>query len=602
MSNRANKRNLEEEPAINNDVKVTKKSKKNNIPSSEPLPEDENPLPEPLPEPEKDSSSEEDDDSLDPNGTEDGEENKDENKDKNSLYKPIPKRTLVKNEKEENSYVLNPDHIDMLKKIDYNSVLRFRHKIESVSIRRRLEMFNYIRSDMRPVITDLLQINYSHVKDEADWINWSDENIFERLLEVLPKSSENGAVTIEERLYLLKCDFNAQDYGLATDYVAAFRAEMKMWEKAFIGSSEEKKNSLRMIISNIIKKGKSKNKEKSYSYQLAVKLESKKYEEVQAFTSELLRKAREMNKFINEAMSCGLVEQYPEQKGKKPFKKDFPTDGNKPVKSNKSCWGCGRDTHTKDECKLKLHPDFNRGKGPWISSENGKAWAERVDESGNKIITLPFTKTLSGETFSVHSKKESKKSFVKRKELLNIIQNKNIKITSPFIYVNALFNDIYYKFIMILDTGAIQANYLSKRWVDKLDIEGFKIKNDLTIISADSSKIDYFGTITLYNIVFKKLFLKLNNKFLKQISIDKLDFRIINSEIDMIIGLPTIKKYKLVTEVFKEIFEDEELEEVILGRTIYTMLLSISLQADRTEVLMNRWMWSTKRRARILQL
>jgi len=181
MSNKNNKRTLEEEPVINNDVKVTKKSKKNQIASLEPLPEEEDPLPEPLPEPipepERDSSSDEEDDQLDLDGMEDEEESShekiEETKDKNKfLSKPIPKREM---EKEENSYVLNPDHIDMLKKIDYNSVLRFRHKIESVSIRRRLEMFNYIRSDMRPVITDLLQINYSHVKEESDWIDWSDE-------------------------------------------------------------------------------------------------------------------------------------------------------------------------------------------------------------------------------------------------------------------------------------------------------------------------------------------------------------------------------------------------------------------------------------------
>jgi len=64
-----------------------------------------------------------------------------------------------------------------------------------------------------------------------------------------------------------------------------------------------------------------------------------------------------------------------------------------PNKSSNTCLGCGRSGHTRPNCLLVKHPEFNQENIPWSESKKGKAWRQRK----KGIMVLPATETLNND-------------------------------------------------------------------------------------------------------------------------------------------------------------------------------------------------------------
>ena len=66
------------------------------------------------------------------------------------------------------------------------------------------------------------------------------------------------------------------------------------------------------------------------------------------------------------------------QNGKKAFKsgdkKLYKPSEDREQKTKVICGGCGMRNHTKTECELKPHPDWNNSSQTWHESVKGKAW------------------------------------------------------------------------------------------------------------------------------------------------------------------------------------------------------------------------------------
>jgi len=126
------------------------------------------------------------------------------------------------------------------------------------------------------------------------------------------------------------------------------------------------------------------------------------------------------------------------------------------------CYGCGRPHHKSIDCILKHHPDFNREKGvKWNVSANGKSWKAKGDSF------LPWSKTLSGKVWEDAPPKPTSK----QGELLNHLKNNDTLLidytyTLPCKITELQDNPLDIQ--ALIDTGALQSNYVNKQTADWL--------------------------------------------------------------------------------------------------------------------------------------
>jgi hypothetical protein len=214
------------------------------------------------------------------------------------------------------------------------------------------------------------------------------------------------------------------------------------------------------------------------------------------------------------------------------------------------------------------HPDYNNENVPWSESTNGKLWNKRFDKNNNPVKVLPWESTLSGTTWNsappipTSKKRSNNSNFTpnnnnkKRKlfEINNIIDNNtstipNFDYSLPCLIQvnNNSVEDVKSK--VLFDTGALHGNYINLKFaksLSKLGININKLKNH-TVCSAFGECYDIVGVVDL-NIKFlnkNESCCCNNNKIDIPNDFILLSFHVIISPYDIIIGLPTIMKYKL---------------------------------------------------------
>ena len=80
-------------------------------------------------------------------------------------------------------------------------------------------------------------------------------------------------------------------------------------------------------------------------------------------------------------------------------KEDQPTTSVEATKKNNGlrCDGCNRPNHTRDFCRLKNHPDFNK-EGPWVGSAVERTI--RVWDHSQPDVILPWRQRSDGTTWN----------------------------------------------------------------------------------------------------------------------------------------------------------------------------------------------------------
>jgi hypothetical protein len=158
--------------------------------------------------------------------------------------------------------------------------------------------------------------------------------------------------------------------------------------------------------------------------------------------------------------------------------------------SHKLCFHCGRSNHSPEMCRLKTHPDANHDKSiTWGESPAGLKWIERKEE------VLPFRITLNGESFFVPKDNNTmKEKNGKLEYYVDIHDDKSTTNNLPTIYPDILIastiqlnndDDLLSGNItlspgncekepqsqevkILLDSGALQGNYINKSTYDKI--------------------------------------------------------------------------------------------------------------------------------------
>ena len=204
------------------------------------------------------------------------------------------------------------------------------------------------------------------------------------------------------------------------------------------------------------------------------------------------------------------------------------TKTQKPKGSAMKCFGCGRSNHTQDTCGLRQHPDWNSQKSDWDQSTAGIAWKARIPSRE----TLPWNEQLSGKAFPkiiLHDNGKDEYLYIS-----DSLTEKELGDTK--FYSAELSNDITCtKCISVkylLDTGALNANYICRKLAEELQEEGVSYTLQDVRVKGLVDILVSPGFLYLYVII--------------EGIIIYLKFNILDIDYDMIIGRPTIHKHTIV--------------------------------------------------------
>ena len=226
------------------------------------------------------------------------------------------------------------------------------------------------------------------------------------------------------------------------------------------------------------------------------------------------------------------------------------------------CKGCGTANKHRESCDCLGHPDRNTSKLPFNKSTQYQDLKKRLPNVAHP--TLSFTKHLDGTDLSAKELKAMAEAKAKilgtNLPLLPPLQivsfiNDNRITTKYFVQCYVSTNDSNCLPVNVLvDTGALQGNYVSPTvadWLDKQDLVG----KPLCIISKKEARKINSVNLAGTNISTQTLGIRsFNVKFFNEINktcetLSCLRYTILPSNFDLIIGLPAIRKHHLTIKL-----------------------------------------------------
>jgi hypothetical protein len=185
---------------------------------------------------------------------------------------------------------------------------------------------------------------------------------------------------------------------------------------------------------------------------------------------------------------------------------------------------------------------------PWTSRCDGSTWDHPPHPSGK-------TKSSTGDNGKPFQNNG------KRHKGMETIHTLHIPpITEDTIKTILIHNNHELTIDILLDTGALQGNYISIETANWLRSKGAKASNvnSNKVCSAYGECKHSLGTFTTY--------LKFCNEITNLYETHLLVFKTVDIDFDMVIGRPTIKSLKL-TKQFPSQFEERDMSDVILENT-----------------------------------
>ena len=219
--------------------------------------------------------------------------------------------------------------------------------------------------------------------------------------------------------------------------------------------------------------------------------------------------------------------------------------------NNTKCDGCGRPHHTREQCRLKNHPDFNK-EGPY-PNQTPVAFNKRLDGTpwSNPQQQQQQGQKRPHNTYGPGNNNKSKLT------ILGAISDPSTDLV-PITVVAP--NDVTLRTKALIDNGATGSSFVSQTVASWLEENGAEIgeSNHHVKTAIKDKAVRIVGMVTLSCSV--------NN----EITNDKIPMifpsLVIDSEIDVIVGRPAIKQYRLVRALPSQ-FEDVE-EAVLPGASI----------------------------------
>jgi len=312
---------------------------------------------------------------------------------------------------------------------------------------------------------------------------------------------------------------------------------------------------------------------------------------IEDFNIKLLSKAHYLSECCNVSRECGMIfpssEGEPRDRGEK--RKDDNDD--EPQKKKKSkgdknrkdhvkpsahvkCNFCGRHNHPQDQCdrKRENHPHHNKAgdRIKWDDSKQGKAWKragysflDRKVEldpkfyKGKEIVACciectssvpvnpnPITPNLNTDSDIKNTDSDSSENTDLLANLQPFTSDEDFTIPATIITMK---NDLPIRFL--LDIGALQGNYISLDLAKALEASGVERKKCSQKVCSALHGIckEAHGMMSFFI-----EYINVNNENRKERI--KINAKVLDIEFDVIIGLPSIKSYNLVTEKFAHKF------------------------------------------------
>ena len=313
----------------------------------------------------------------------------------------------------------------------------------------------------------LLDLNFC---GQQDWRTMDSNKCFESLLREYPEARNSSQSTTEERFRnldkrLVRVDID--DPKCHDGLFLAIQAILEVPDEAPL--SQPRIEDLCKILTRMIGKDTPANK------RLQLHMESTEFKPTK-LNDWFWRVRKEMDRVYQATLTLreygvSCEQQRRDDKGHDKGNgghKDHEKPKGKRIRDAEECTSCGRQNHTTANCLLKTHPDANKSAEPWPQSVSGKAWKAKSEE------VLPFTRTLSGESWICPVQPKGK--FPKRQkcECNTIASLDTMTGNTDVVPCDIILTDTSLTTHMLVDSGALDGDYINREIADKLRAVGVK--------------------------------------------------------------------------------------------------------------------------------
>ena len=430
--------------------------------------------------------------------------------------------------------------LNMMENLDRRSIEKFRTEV--MMLRNQHVEFDrnmYISEKVRDLISIKMEsagiVDYSN--PEA-WRTWNDTNLFEELRYLFPEKDVIHTGTfysdVISRVDKLKLVIDFDKNLSEQNYIASFQTILRETNCMVEFSEDENLSLVKYSVNRLSYK----QEEASSSYKMLVDLQqhlkSKGPDNVrrmltllQAWIDEkrvsysvgdkygwhsTRKKGGDADSSVNPKTKLTNKERRDKRRtesGELPSKSGGKHISSENVHTGKRCDGCGRIDHIRSECKLNgIHPDFNLS-GKWEDSKAAKtlkSW--KVDGADTKALdALPFHRRLDGSKFdwnAANAKATTQNKRKKDKGAKDSHQNKKKKGECNTCSLHRLYllnkasedaehtvkthlivNDNFLTINVLLDTGALQGNYVSLETASWMQRQGVTpVLNSIAVCGA----------------------------------------------------------------------------------------------------------------------
>ena len=467
----------------------------------------------------------------------------------------------------------------------YDQCKRFRDYIDSEAMSGRFPNRMSLIDPAARVGISAAFMAKNLIQKTEEWFSWDDKKFFEALLFVFPKKSAgtSSSTSVEDQLRALRLHVDFRDATSINTYVAHITEALTYRTEKF-----KEKSASKILLQGLVARTGKGGMYPPSKVNVRLKehiVDGGEPETIEEFLVRLYRAYQFLCTCVMEVQKLGMLsykdttkllelddssnndrnhnnKRRREGESHNDISNNSGNSGHTNGRTLGNCNACGKEnvSHRWEDCLGRKHPEHNPHKDvPWKDSAMGKAWLSK----GKKVLSLSHL--MSGEPWV-----DAPKSLPRGETLFNI----------EYDYIDdtcdcQIYNTEGSKLTVatLFDTGAPQGNYISKGTAEAL-LTGDPSKKLCKIpasVAMTKRKVklgtrNAFGKTEGVVSFYFSFFNEINKKWE---TIPCIQASIIDTDYDLIIGRPTIQKYKLTQKIISY-FEGKQASSVLAPDKVCT--------------------------------